>query len=160
MLKVSTTKTTNIPPPPQKITRIGKMQNFSSRFPTPSHQVCLRIAVFECGICPRGKHVNTLCVCVDLLIACCLHCRSCIQTFRRESDRFWVVAAHPTLNVFAAGKQCYYSILLLIKKGVYYNSIYVCLAYFKQALHVQWNPSIAATLGEQHFGPYNRGNLY
>ncbi|XP_064393238.1 coatomer subunit alpha-like isoform X1 [Halichondria panicea] len=29
--------------------------------------------------------------------------RSCIQTFRRESDRFWVVAAHPTLNVFAAG---------------------------------------------------------
>ncbi len=21
-------------------------------------------------------------------------------------------------------------------------------------IHVQWNPSIAATLGEQHFGPY------
>jgi len=26
-----------------------------------------------------------------------------VQTFRRESDRFWVIAAHPTLNVFAAG---------------------------------------------------------
>lgn len=31
--------------------------------------------------------------------------RSAVQTFRRESDRFWVIAAHPTLNVFAAG-QC------------------------------------------------------
>jgi len=29
--------------------------------------------------------------------------RSGVQTFRRESDRFWVIAAHPTLNVFAAG---------------------------------------------------------
>jgi coatomer protein complex subunit alpha (xenin) len=29
--------------------------------------------------------------------------RSGIHTFRRDSDRFWIVAAHPTLNVFAAG---------------------------------------------------------
>jgi len=26
-----------------------------------------------------------------------------VQTFRREHDRFWVMTAHPTLNVFAAG---------------------------------------------------------
>lgn len=26
-----------------------------------------------------------------------------VQTFRREHDRFWVMAAHPTLNLFAAG---------------------------------------------------------
>ncbi|KAK2573204.1 Coatomer subunit alpha [Acropora cervicornis] len=26
-----------------------------------------------------------------------------VQTFRREHDRFWVAAAHPTLNLFAAG---------------------------------------------------------
>ena len=26
-----------------------------------------------------------------------------IQTFRREQDRFWVLAAHPNLNLFAAG---------------------------------------------------------
>lgn len=26
-----------------------------------------------------------------------------MQTFRRESDRFWVLAAHPNLNLFAAG---------------------------------------------------------
>ncbi|XP_063980334.1 coatomer subunit alpha [Diachasmimorpha longicaudata] len=29
--------------------------------------------------------------------------RGCLQTFRREHERFWVLAAHPTLNLFAAG---------------------------------------------------------
>ncbi|CAD5111121.1 DgyrCDS461 [Dimorphilus gyrociliatus] len=29
--------------------------------------------------------------------------RTAIQSFRRENDRFWVLAAHPTLNLFAAG---------------------------------------------------------
>ncbi|RXG71607.1 Coatomer subunit alpha [Armadillidium vulgare] len=29
--------------------------------------------------------------------------RACLNTFRREYDRFWVLAAHPTLNLFAAG---------------------------------------------------------
>ncbi|KAI6204356.1 Coatomer subunit alpha [Aphelenchoides besseyi] len=29
--------------------------------------------------------------------------RTCLQTFRHENDRFWVIAAHPTLNTFAAG---------------------------------------------------------
>ncbi|XP_065906077.1 coatomer subunit alpha-like isoform X1 [Dysidea avara] len=29
--------------------------------------------------------------------------RTGIQTFRRENDRFWAVAAHPTQNLFAAG---------------------------------------------------------
>lgn len=29
--------------------------------------------------------------------------RTCLNTFRREHDRFWVMAAHPTLNLFAAG---------------------------------------------------------
>ena len=30
-------------------------------------------------------------------------CRTAVNTFRREHDRFWVLAAHPTLNLFAAG---------------------------------------------------------
>ena len=30
--------------------------------------------------------------------------RTAVQTFRREHDRFWVLGAHPTLNLFAAGK--------------------------------------------------------
>ena len=29
--------------------------------------------------------------------------RTAIQTFRRENDRFWVLTAHPELNLFAAG---------------------------------------------------------
>lgn len=29
--------------------------------------------------------------------------RTCLHTFRREYDRFWILAAHPEQNVFAAG---------------------------------------------------------
>lgn len=29
--------------------------------------------------------------------------RTCLQNFKNENDRFWVLAAHPTLNLFAAG---------------------------------------------------------
>ncbi|GAA6015320.1 hypothetical protein JCM10207_008947 [Rhodosporidiobolus poonsookiae] len=29
--------------------------------------------------------------------------RTAVQTFRRENDRFWVLTAHPKLNLFAAG---------------------------------------------------------
>ena len=29
--------------------------------------------------------------------------RTNVQTFRRENDRFWVLTAHPELNLFAAG---------------------------------------------------------
>jgi coatomer subunit alpha len=29
--------------------------------------------------------------------------RTAVQTFRREQDRFWTLAAHPNLNLFAAG---------------------------------------------------------
>lgn len=29
--------------------------------------------------------------------------RVCLSTFRRDHDRFWVMAAHPSLNLFAAG---------------------------------------------------------
>lgn len=29
--------------------------------------------------------------------------RTCLHTFRREQERFWVLTAHPSLNLFAAG---------------------------------------------------------
>ena len=32
-----------------------------------------------------------------------LNKRSSVQSFKRESDRFWVLAAHPEINLFAAG---------------------------------------------------------
>jgi coatomer protein complex subunit alpha (xenin) len=32
-----------------------------------------------------------------------LNKRTAVQSFKRESDRFWVIAAHPEINLFAAG---------------------------------------------------------
>lgn len=32
-----------------------------------------------------------------------MHRRTALQTFRREHDRFWILSAHPDLNLFAAG---------------------------------------------------------
>ncbi|XP_065347768.1 coatomer subunit alpha [Cloeon dipterum] len=32
--------------------------------------------------------------------------RTCLNTFRRENERFWMLVAHPTLNLFAAGHDC------------------------------------------------------
>mmetsp|Transcript_1588 Transcript_1588/g.4763 ORF Transcript_1588/g.4763 Transcript_1588/m.4763 type:complete len:1272 (-) Transcript_1588:142-3957(-) len=32
-----------------------------------------------------------------------LNRRTCLHTFRRENDRFWVLAVHPTVNLIAAG---------------------------------------------------------
>jgi coatomer subunit alpha len=32
-----------------------------------------------------------------------LNRRTCLHTFRRETDRFWIMAAHPTINLLAAG---------------------------------------------------------
>ena len=32
-----------------------------------------------------------------------LNKRTSVQSFKRENDRFWVLAAHPTINLFAAG---------------------------------------------------------
>ncbi|RKF53627.1 putative coatomer subunit alpha [Erysiphe neolycopersici] len=32
-----------------------------------------------------------------------LNKRTSVQSFKRENDRFWVIAAHPTINLFAAG---------------------------------------------------------
>ncbi|CAB0008469.1 unnamed protein product [Nesidiocoris tenuis] len=40
--------------------------------------------------------------------------RTCLHTFRRENERFWILTAHPTLNLFAAGHDTG-NILLYIK---------------------------------------------
>lgn len=33
----------------------------------------------------------------------CMQKRQCLNTFRREHERFWILSAHPSLNIFAAG---------------------------------------------------------
>jgi len=40
--------------------------------------------------------------------------RTAIQTFRREHDRFWILAAHPEQNLFAAGNSFFFFFLLLL----------------------------------------------
>lgn len=49
---------------------------------------------------------------IEVLISCSedksiriwdLSRRVCLQNVRRETDRFWILAVHPTLNYFAAG---------------------------------------------------------
>eukprot|EP00126_Sphaerothecum_destruens_P015683 Sdes_comp9722_c0_seq1m1223 len=64
----------------------------------------------------RG-HFNNVCCCLfhprqDFLVSISedksirvwdMSKRTGVQTFRREHDRFWILVAHPTLNLFAAG---------------------------------------------------------
>jgi len=47
--------------------------------------------------------VSENCVSKFVWLLCYCPSRTCLNTFRREHDRFWVLAAHPALNLFAAG---------------------------------------------------------
>lgn len=53
--------------------------------------------------------------------------RTGVQTFRREHDRFWAIAAHPTLNLFAAG-------VFSNKKYFSFFSISITIGSFNQFL--------------------------
>jgi coatomer protein complex subunit alpha (xenin) len=64
---------------------VGHFNNVSSAFFHPKHEL-----IVSCG---EDKTVRVW----DLAK------RTAIQTFRREHDRFWVLAAHPNLNLFTAG---------------------------------------------------------
>jgi hypothetical protein len=46
--------------------------------------------------------------------------RTCLHTFRREHERFWVLAAHPSLNLFAAGHD---SGMIIFKVSIEYTLI-------------------------------------
>lgn len=37
--------------------------------------------------------------------------RQCLHVFRRENERYWILTAHPTLNLFAAGHDAGMSLL-------------------------------------------------
>ena len=75
----------------------------------------LMLQAWEVDTC-RGHYNNVSCVifhpCQELLLSnsedksICVWDMSkntCLTTFRREHDRFWVIAGHPTLNLFASG---------------------------------------------------------
>jgi len=64
----------------------------------------------------RG-HYNNISCCIfhprqEIILSCsedksirvwCMSKRTALQTLRKDTERFWALAAHPTLNVFAAG---------------------------------------------------------
>ncbi|KAJ3090043.1 hypothetical protein HK102_004843, partial [Quaeritorhiza haematococci] len=54
--------------------------------------------------------------------------RTALQTFRREHDRFWILAAHPELNLFAAGHDSGLIVFKLERErpasAIYQNQLY------------------------------------
>lgn len=73
--------------------------------------------------------------------------RSCLHTFRRESDRFWIVTAHPTLNLFAAGHDSGMIIFKLERErpasAVHNNMLYYVKERFLRCLNFNTSKDIA-----------------
>lgn len=47
--------------------------------------------------------------------------RTCLNSFRRENDRFWILIAHPTSNLFAAGHDSGFTIFKLERERPAYT---------------------------------------
>lgn len=60
-----------------------------------------------------------------------LNRRSCLQTFRRDSDRFWILTAHPTVNLIAAGHDSGMLVFKLERERPAYQSTDQHLVYTK-----------------------------
>ncbi|XP_066948012.1 coatomer subunit alpha isoform X1 [Macrobrachium rosenbergii] len=73
--------------------------------------------------------------------------RMCLHTFRREHDRFWVLAAHPTLNLFAAGHDSGMIIFKLERERPAYalhgNLLYYVKERFLRRLDLTKNKDVA-----------------
>lgn len=73
--------------------------------------------------------------------------RICLHTFRREHDRFWVLAAHPTLNLFAAGHDSGMIIFKLERERPAYaqhgNLLYYVKERFLRRLDLTKNKDVA-----------------
>lgn len=57
-----------------------------------------------------------------------LNKRTSVQSFKRENDRFWVIAAHPEINLFAAGHDCGVMVFKLERErpasAIYQNQLF------------------------------------
>lgn len=80
------------------------------------HAVCTESKAWELDTC-RGHYNNVSCAVFhprqELILSNSedksirvwdMSKRTGVQTFRRDHDRFWVLGAHPNLNLFAAGE--------------------------------------------------------
>lgn len=59
--------------------------------------------------------------------------RTCLHTFRRDHERFWVMTSHPNLNLFAAGHDAG-MVSTLVMLVVYLLSFY---KYFFHIYYIQ-----------------------
>lgn len=65
--------------------------------------------------------------------------RTCLHTFRREHERFWVMTSHPSLNLFAAGHDTgmiIFKVLLIYYLSAIYCTNIACVKYY-----YSWNES-------------------
>ncbi|XP_018015149.1 coatomer subunit alpha isoform X2 [Hyalella azteca] len=73
--------------------------------------------------------------------------RVCLHTFRRDDDRFWVMAAHPTLNLFAAGHDSGMMVFKLERERPAYalngNLLYYVKERFLRRLDLTKNKDVA-----------------
>ena len=78
--------------------------------------------------------------------------RTAIYSHRRETDRFWVVAAHPTLNMFAAGHDGGMMVFKLERErpayGIHQNTLYYVKVWTNltvllfMSIHLYYHPSV------------------
>lgn len=61
-----------------------------------------------------------------------LNRRTCLHTFRRETDRFWILASHPTINLLAAGHDSGLLVFKLERERPAYQATDVNLVYVKE----------------------------
>lgn len=57
--------------------------------------------------------------------------RTCLHTFRREADRFWILAAHPSINLLAAGHDSGMLVFKLERERPAYQATEQTLVYTK-----------------------------
>jgi len=62
--------------------------------------------------------------------------RNCIQTFRRDNDRFWILAVHPKINLIAAGHDAGMVVFKLARERPAFAAASDALVYVKgRAVH-------------------------
>jgi len=87
--------------------------------------------------------------------------RQCIQTFRRENDRFWIIAAHPTQNLYAAGHDSGMLVFKLHKERppsvVHENMVYYLKERYVRRLEIRSKKDVPLLLLRSHrTGPFEQ----
>lgn len=87
-----------------------------------------------------------------------LNKRTSVQSFKRENDRFWVIAAHPEINLFAAGHDNGVMVFKLERErpasAVYQNQLfYITKDKQLRSYDLQKNAELPSMLSLKKLGP-------